>query len=63
MLREDTVITGIGELTRDKTNPKSVILQPPLDGTPFYLTTMSVGSLLRKLDDRRKTYRSVMNSR
>ncbi|XP_043282929.1 mitochondrial E3 ubiquitin protein ligase 1 [Venturia canescens] len=57
MLREDTVITGIGELARDSTNPHSLILQPPADGTPFYLTTMSVGSLLRKLDERRKTYR------
>lgn len=57
MLREDTIMTGIGELSRDSANPHSLVLQPPIDGTPFYLTTMSIGSLLRKLDDRRKTYR------
>lgn len=60
MLREDTIMTGIGELTRDSANPNSLVLQPPMNGTPFYLTTMSVGSLLRKLDDRRKTYRLVI---
>ena len=57
MLREGSVITGIGELTKSSTKPDSLILQPPVDGTPFYLTTMSVSSLLRKLDDRRRTYR------
>ena len=59
MLREGSVITGIGELTRSATKPDSLVLQPPADGTPFYLTTMSVSSLLRKLDERRRTYRFV----
>lgn len=59
MLREGSVITGIGELTRPVTKPDTLLLQPPVDGTPFYLTTMSVSSLLRRLDDRKKTYRLV----
>ncbi|XP_076755023.1 mitochondrial E3 ubiquitin protein ligase 1 [Xylocopa sonorina] len=55
LLREGAVITGIGELSRAKT--KVLTLQPPLNGTPFYLTSMSIGSLFRKLDDRKRTYR------
>ncbi|XP_076626757.1 mitochondrial E3 ubiquitin protein ligase 1 [Colletes latitarsis] len=55
LLREGAIITGIGELTRTKS--KTLTLQPPLDGTPFYLTSMSISSLLRKLDDRKRTYR------
>lgn len=58
LLREGAVITGIGELAR--TNSKTLTLQPPLDGTPFYLTSMSISSLLRKLDERRRTYRLVI---
>ncbi|CAL7947400.1 unnamed protein product [Xylocopa violacea] len=55
LLREGAVITGIGELSRTKS--KMLTLQPPLNGTPFYLTSMSIGSLFRKLDDRKRTYR------
>ncbi|KZC11935.1 PREDICTED: mitochondrial ubiquitin ligase activator of nfkb 1 [Dufourea novaeangliae] len=55
LLREGALITGIGELSRTKS--KTLTLQPPLNGTPFYLTSMSVSSLLKKLDDRKKTYR------
>lgn len=57
LLREGAVITGIGELTRTKS--KTLTLQPPLNGAPFYLTSMSITSLLRKLDDHKKTYRLV----
>ncbi|XP_012282271.1 mitochondrial E3 ubiquitin protein ligase 1 [Orussus abietinus] len=57
LLREGTVITGIGELTRSVTKPDNLVLQPPTNGTPFYLTSMSVTALLRKLDERRRTYR------
>lgn len=57
MLREGSILTGIGELTRPVTKPDTPILQPPVDGTPFFLTTMSVSSLLRRLDDRKRTYR------
>lgn len=55
LLREGAVMTGIGELTRGKS--KTLVLQPPLNGTPFYLTSMSITSLLRKLDERKRTYR------
>lgn len=57
MLKEGSVITGIGELTRSALKPDSLVLQPPVDGTPYYLTTMSLSSLLRKLDDRKKVYK------
>lgn len=57
MLREGAIITGIGELTTSPDKPDSLVLQPPIDGTPFYLTTMSINSLVRTLDERRKTYR------
>ncbi|OAD58321.1 Mitochondrial ubiquitin ligase activator of nfkb 1 [Eufriesea mexicana] len=55
ILREGTVITGIGELARTKS--KTLTLQPPLDGTPFYLTSLSISSLIHKLDERKRTYR------
>lgn len=55
MLREGAIITGIGEIK--KSSDDSIILQPPSNGTPFYLTSMSISSLLRKLDDRRRMYR------
>ncbi|KAB0795590.1 hypothetical protein PPYR_12429 [Photinus pyralis] len=56
MLRKGTVITGIGELiiSEDK---GGVRLQPPRDGSPFYLTNMSITSLLKKLDEQQRTYR------
>ncbi|XP_033327217.1 mitochondrial E3 ubiquitin protein ligase 1 [Megalopta genalis] len=55
LLRDGTLITGIGELSRSKSN--ALTLQSPNDGMPFYLTSMSITSLLKKLDDRRRTYR------
>ncbi|KOC59611.1 Mitochondrial ubiquitin ligase activator of nfkb 1 [Habropoda laboriosa] len=55
LLREGAIMTGVGELTKTKSN--TLTLQPPLNGTPFYLTSMSISSLLRKLDDRKRTYR------
>lgn len=57
LLREGAVITGIGELSKSASDSRNLTLQPPLDGTPFYLTSISISSLIRKLDDRRKTYR------
>ncbi|XP_063973423.1 mitochondrial E3 ubiquitin protein ligase 1 [Diachasmimorpha longicaudata] len=56
MLREGVTITALGELSTSPESPDKLILQPPLN-TPFYLTTMSVSSLLRKLDERRRIYR------
>lgn len=62
MLREGSIITGIGELTRSTSKPESLVLQPPINGTPYYITTMSLSSLLRKLDDKKKIYRYKINS-
>ncbi|XP_011312013.1 mitochondrial ubiquitin ligase activator of nfkb 1 [Fopius arisanus] len=56
MLREGVTITALGEISSSPESPEKLILQPPLN-TPFYLTTMSVSSLLRKLDERRRIYR------
>lgn len=56
MLRKDVVITGIGELVIAK-DGKGLRLQPPDKGAPFYLTTMSVNSLIKKLEDSRRNYR------
>ncbi|KAI4494190.1 hypothetical protein M0802_009059 [Mischocyttarus mexicanus] len=56
MLREGVVITGIGEISLVK-KQNSLILQPPTNGSPFYLTTMSITSLLKKLDERKRTYK------
>ncbi|XP_011500475.1 PREDICTED: mitochondrial ubiquitin ligase activator of NFKB 1 [Ceratosolen solmsi marchali] len=57
MLKEGSIITVIGELTKSSSNHNSLVLQPPGDGTSYYLTTMSISSLLRKLDDQRKVYK------
>lgn len=56
MLRENTMIIGIGELVSSD-NGKYLRLQPPANGAPYYLTGMQVTSLVRKLDDSRRTYR------
>lgn len=55
ILREGAIITGIGELMKSDTD-KSLKLQPPTDGTPFYLTILPIRSLLRKLEQHKKTY-------
>ncbi|XP_031840882.1 mitochondrial E3 ubiquitin protein ligase 1 isoform X1 [Nomia melanderi] len=55
LLREGALITGVGELSRSTS--KTLTLQPPKNGMPFYLTTMSISSLLKKLDHRKRTYR------
>ncbi|KAL6260063.1 hypothetical protein P5V15_007602 [Pogonomyrmex californicus] len=57
MLREDSIITAIGELSKSKTESNYFILQPPLNGPPFYITSMSITSLMRKLNDHKKIYR------
>lgn len=56
MLRKDVIITGIGELVVSK-DGKGLRLQPPGNGAPFFLTTMSVNSLIKKLEDSRRNYR------
>lgn len=55
MLRKGTIITGIGELVAGKDG--QLKLQPPADGSPFYLTNMQVTSLVKKLDGSRQNYK------
>ncbi|ENN73297.1 hypothetical protein D910_08984 [Dendroctonus ponderosae] len=54
MLREGTVMTGIGQLVFEQDG--SFKLQPPTNGEPFYLTTMPVSSLLKKLEISKRNY-------
>ncbi|KAK4875769.1 hypothetical protein RN001_012191 [Aquatica leii] len=56
MLRKGSIITGVGELVANE-NGKSLRLQPPRDGSPFYLTNMGIVSLAKKLDDNQRSYR------
>lgn len=55
MLRQGAVITGIGELVTG--DDGTIRLQPPSNGTSYYLTNMQITSLVRRLDDRKKSYR------
>jgi len=56
MLKEGALITGVGELTSGKDND-GLKLQPPSNGSPFYLTVLPLSSLIRKLDDEKRVYR------
>jgi E3 ubiquitin-protein ligase MUL1 len=56
MLKEGAFITGVGELTSGK-NKDGLKLQPPSNGSPFYLTALPLSSLIRKLDDEKRFYR------
>ncbi|XP_022909989.1 mitochondrial E3 ubiquitin protein ligase 1-like [Onthophagus taurus] len=58
MLRTNAIITGIGELVTSS-DGKRVKLQPPTNGSPYFLTTMQVSSLLRKLESSKKTYKII----
>lgn len=49
MLKEGTVITGIGEISLSPEGKAQLF--PPSDGSSYYLTVMPVSSLLRKLDE------------
>ncbi|XP_023014313.2 mitochondrial E3 ubiquitin protein ligase 1 [Leptinotarsa decemlineata] len=55
MLRNGVTITGIGELVLGK--DRTLKLQPPSNGAPFYLTNMQVTSLIKKLEGSKKNYR------
>ncbi|KAL3269615.1 hypothetical protein HHI36_008679 [Cryptolaemus montrouzieri] len=56
MLRKGTMITGIGELVYSR-DGNMLQLQPPTNGTPFYLTNMQVTSLVKKLENSKRNYR------
>lgn len=57
MLRKGVMVTGIGELVHS--NNGSLRLQPPSNGSPFYLTSMQVTSLIKKLDSSKRNYRTL----
>lgn len=54
MLREGTLMTGIGEIVCEQDG--SFKLQPPSNGGLYYLTTLPVSSLLKKLESSKKNY-------
>jgi E3 ubiquitin-protein ligase MUL1 len=56
MLKEGAFITGVGELKSGKYRD-GLKLQPPSNGSPFYLTVLPLSSLIRKLDDEKRIYR------
>lgn len=60
MLRVDSIITVIGELSQSESKSDMLTLQPPLTGSPFYITTMSITTLIRKIDDRKRMYRYIL---
>lgn len=57
MLRKGVMVTGVGELISG--NNGALRLQPPSNGSPFYLTTMPVTSLVKKLEGSKKNYRTL----
>lgn len=54
MLRTGALITGVGEIT---ISGKKLRLQPTTHGAPFYITSVPITSLVRKLDDRKNSFR------
>jgi len=56
MLREGSLLTGIGELALSE--DKSMFrIQPPSDGKPFFLTSLPLSALSRKLEEEKKFYK------
>ncbi|EEB19160.1 conserved hypothetical protein [Pediculus humanus corporis] len=53
ILKEGAYITAVGEVQKDG---GSLRIQPPTDGTPFFISTMPVNSLVRRLDEKVKYY-------
>ncbi len=54
MVREGVLMTGIGELaiSEDQT---SLRLQPSQDGLPFFLTSLPLNTLTKKLESEKQT--------
>lgn len=59
MLRTGSLITGIGELTCSMSG-RTLRLQPTSNGGPFYLTSIPITSLVRRLDDRKHSFRYII---
>ncbi|XP_067009107.1 mitochondrial E3 ubiquitin protein ligase 1 [Anabrus simplex] len=56
ILREGVLITGIGELGISNTSGAAIRLQPPSSGAPFYITVLPIPSLVRRLEQQKRTY-------
>ncbi|XP_014280755.1 mitochondrial E3 ubiquitin protein ligase 1 [Halyomorpha halys] len=55
LLKEGTPLTAVGEVS---VSPSGYLqMSPPSAGYPYYLTTMPVSSLIRKLEEQQSTYR------
>lgn len=55
LLKEGTRLTAIGEVSL---SPKGILqISPPSKGYPYYLTSMPVSSLLRKLEEEKTSYK------
>lgn len=57
LLKEGTSLTAIGEVCL---SPKGILqMSAPSTGYPYYLTTMSIPSLLMKLEEQKATYKWI----
>lgn len=55
MLKQGSLITGIGELSKSSETRNSIVLQSPGNSKPFYLTTRSINSLIKELNNEKKS--------
>uniref|UniRef100_A0A0A9W311 RING-type E3 ubiquitin transferase n=1 Tax=Lygus hesperus TaxID=30085 RepID=A0A0A9W311_LYGHE len=55
MMKEGSVITAIGEVSKD--NQGLLQLSSSSRGYPYFLTSMPITSLLRKLEEQKRTYK------
>lgn len=55
LLREGALITGVGELVLKQN--KELAMQVPSNGAPYFLTMLPMSSLIRRLEQQKKTYR------
>ncbi|KAL0272034.1 UNVERIFIED_CONTAM: hypothetical protein PYX00_005161 [Menopon gallinae] len=53
ILKEGTLVTAVGEIQSDT---GSLRIQPPSDGTSYFLTTMPLNALIRRLDEKVNYY-------
>ncbi|KAK3921935.1 Mitochondrial E3 ubiquitin protein ligase 1 [Frankliniella fusca] len=56
MVREGVLMTGIGELALSE-DQGSLRLQPSQDGLPFFLTSMPISTLSKKLESEKQTFK------
>lgn len=57
VLKEGAFITAVGEIQKDG---NFLRIQPPADGTPFFVSTMPLTSLMRRLDEKANYYGLVL---